>query len=820
MGDNRKMRTAQDEKELPFGRWRSAVASGAVLYAVGVVVVALWTASRSAQPLQSNIRYWNGVAHVFLVARGGVLDSAGVRPGDELLALDGASFSSGMELADRWQGHRPGDTARWTVRRGGGVLELEMKVESGLTASRVATVGIAIGVLLLVGAGTYALRPGTPATLLFLLFCMSSVISDASMLVSLAGTSWNERVLTFAYTMTSFFGPALLLHLFLIFPARGPLQRRLRVLLPAVYGAALLLGLVYYLPTVIPALTELLAAPAFHRVVSGAYDASVILAYLVSTVSLGTTAWRANDLKIRLQARLLFAGLALLVLLQIGLWELPLRLTGISLIPVETQALFDVIVPLCVAASIVRHRLFDINILVRFGLVYGLASAGAAAVFVAAVGGVGWLVHRIWPPLDPFIVAGAAAVSALVFTPIRRWVQEQVDRRLYSRRYSYRQAVRETASRLAGILDPAAAARFIRERVNALLEPAWSDVLVREEGGGPWRCLGGEEFEEPSWKDEDGFEELAAQLAGKESAFVPEDLELPAGRRVELAVPIRESGVTLGVLLLGGKALEAPYLPEDLDLLTTLAEMAGVVIRRGWLMEERALRERLAAVGSATSALAHELKNPVAAVKSSAAVLRRRLKDDPRSAELTEVIEGEMDRLERTIGDVLSYVRPGQATLSEVDLKVLVRQVASLLEDELAAAGMTIETRLDPATPRILADPDRLRRLLLNLLLNARQAMPTGGRIEVEVGPWRDATGRELGVEIIVLDRGTGFSDESLRRGFEPFFTTKKFGTGLGLANVHRIVREHGGEVSLANRGGGGAVVTVRLVRLPAQEPA
>jgi len=701
------------------------------------------------------------------------------------------------------------------VRRGDKVLELPTRVQTGLTPERLATAGLAILVLLGIGIGTYFLRPGTSETLLFLLFCTSTAINDASILVSLAGRSWNERLLTFAYTITGGLGPVLLLHLFLTYPYRGPIQRRLRVLLPPIYATAFLLGLIYYLPTVFPSLTELLAAPWLHRSVSSIYDLSVVLAYLGSTLSLGYTARRAMEPNVRLQARFLFAGLVTLLVLQVGLWEVPLRFQGISLIPLHTRALFDLIVPLFVATSIVRHRLFDINILVRYGLVYGLASAGAAAIFVAAVGGTGWMVHRYWPAFDPFIVAGSAALSALVFTPIRKWVQEQVDRHLYSRRYSYRRAVREASVRLAAILDPAAAARFIREWIQTILEPSWTEVFVRSGGTGAFLRFAGEEFEPLTDGTGQWLEKLESKIGEQKNTFVTPELTLGDGRRVELVVPVRESGTTLGVFLLGAKALDAPFLPEDFDLLTTLAEMTGVVIRRGWLMEERALRERLAAVGSATSALAHELKNPVAAVKSSAAVLRRRLREDPRGAELTIVIEQEMDRLERIIGDVLSYVRPGQPAVSEVDLKVLVKQLTPLLEAELAVGNIIIETYLDPDTPRILADPEQLRRLLLNLLLNARQAMPTGGTIEIELRPWRDATGHELGVEIGILDRGSGFTEESLQKAFEPFFTTKKLGTGLGLANVHRIVQAHGGEVLLANRASGGAAVTVHLARIP-----
>ncbi len=811
IGDNRGMVFPEAGHPGAGCRWRTALAAGALFYALAVVGTALVTAGGSPQPLQSNIRFWNGAAHVFLVARGGVLDRAGIRPGDDILALDGHRFRSGTDLGDRWQGQRPGATVRWTVRRNGRILELEARVGKGLAPGRLFPVGLSILLLLTVGAGSYLLRPGRPETLLFLLFCVSTAVSDACTVVSMGGTSWQGRILTFAYTMTSLAGPALLLHLFLIFPERGALQRRLRVLLPVTYGAAVFLGLVYYLPTVFPSLTGLLAAPELHRTASVAYDLSVVLAYLAGAVVLGSASHRAPAAAVRRQARLLFSALALLVMLQVFLWEVPLRWTGVSLIPVQSQALFDLVVPLAISAAIVRYHLFGINILVRYGLVYSLASVGAAAIFVAAVAAAGWFIHRSASARDTLITALAAAVSALAFAPIRRWVQETVDRRLYSRRYSYRGAVRETAERLAGILDTAAAARFLRDRIEALLEPSWAAVLVRAAGAGGWLRLGTDGFEAAS-----RIEVEAAERFLERDPDAPEHETAGEGEgRVALAVPIRESGETLGVLLLGPRPLDAPYLPEDLDLLTTLAGMAGPLIHRGRLLEEQALGERLAAVGAATSALAHELKNPVAAVKSSAAVLRRRLTGDPRSAELTEIIEQEMDRLERTIGDVLSWVRPGNTEPVELELGPLVEQLTTLLEHELASAGVTIESRVAPGTPRIVADPERIRRLLLNLLLNARQAMPTGGIIEVEVRPWYGAGGRTLGAEIAVLDRGTGFTPESLARAFEPFFTTRRLGTGLGLANVRRIAREHGGDASAANREGGGAVVTVRLARRP-----
>jgi signal transduction histidine kinase len=254
---------------------------------------------------------------------------------------------------------------------------------------------------------------------------------------------------------------------------------------------------------------------------------------------------------------------------------------------------------------------------------------------------------------------------------------------------------------------------------------------------------------------------------------------------------------------------------EDLEFLAALARLATPVLENARLVEESTARERLAMLGTATAAVVHELKNPLAAIRSTTAILRRRLRDDERGRELAGVVEEEVGRLEGSLLEVLSFVRPGRLEPAPVVVEDLVRQLASVVEVDLRRSGVDLKITVEPGVSVVRVEEERLRRALLNLILNAREAMPRGGTVEVAVSPWRSDGGPPRGAQITVNDSGPGFSDEALARAFEPFFSSKRLGTGLGLANVRRTVEEAGGEVRLANRPSGGAAVTLSLPALP-----
>jgi len=219
---------------------------------------------------------------------------------------------------------------------------------------------------------------------------------------------------------------------------------------------------------------------------------------------------------------------------------------------------------------------------------------------------------------------------------------------------------------------------------------------------------------------------------------------------------------------------------------------------------------RLAAIGQVAASIAHELRNPLGVINNATFYLRRQIREPaPKLAETLEIISQEVRAADRIITDLLEMSRGKSPSKTAVDLAALVHKTFGELE---RAPGMRLEVRIVPDPFLVDADPDQLRQVLANLLLNAMQAMPDGGRITV------DAL-RESGVDVItVLDEGPGVPADLRTRIFEPLFSTKTKGTGLGLTICRQILEYHGGAIWVAPAERG-AALRFRLPALPAPGP-
>jgi signal transduction histidine kinase len=219
---------------------------------------------------------------------------------------------------------------------------------------------------------------------------------------------------------------------------------------------------------------------------------------------------------------------------------------------------------------------------------------------------------------------------------------------------------------------------------------------------------------------------------------------------------------------------------------------------------ELARQSRLADIGQMASHVAHEVRNSLVPVTLYLSLLKRRLADDEGSREIVKKMAAGFTTLEATVSDLLQFTADRDPNWQRFEVRSLVEEVLASLAPQLAA--QSIETVLDvPERQTVTADRDMLRRAVLNLSLNALDAMPDGGRLFVTSfnGPG--------GLELEVADTGPGLSEQAQRRAFEPFFTTKSNGTGLGLAIVDRIAEVHGGDVAAANCPDGGAAFTIRI---------
>jgi signal transduction histidine kinase len=202
--------------------------------------------------------------------------------------------------------------------------------------------------------------------------------------------------------------------------------------------------------------------------------------------------------------------------------------------------------------------------------------------------------------------------------------------------------------------------------------------------------------------------------------------------------------------------------------------------------------------------VAHEVRNSLVPVTLYLSLLRRRLGDDPGSCDVLDKIAAGFTAVDACINDLLHFTADRDPRLEFIDVRRLVEEVLAGLKPQLDGQGIDAIVTLDHS-PWLFADREMLRRALLNLALNALDAMPDGGRLFITAceGP--------RGFELEIADTGEGLSDEARSRAFEPFFSTKSHGTGLGLAIVGRIAEVHGGVCLAQNCPDGGAAFTLRL---------
>jgi signal transduction histidine kinase len=215
---------------------------------------------------------------------------------------------------------------------------------------------------------------------------------------------------------------------------------------------------------------------------------------------------------------------------------------------------------------------------------------------------------------------------------------------------------------------------------------------------------------------------------------------------------------------------------------------------------------KLTALGRLTSGVAHEVKNPLNAMTIHLELLKEKLDDSPDEVQQSlDVIGSEIRRLDRVVQRFLRFIRPEELSVKLIDMNALLTDVASLLEAEWKEGGIAFAFQFDPSLPLIPADEELLRQAFLNILLNACQAMPNGGKVKM-------STEREDGfVNVSIADTGVGIAPEDLDKIFRLYYTTKPGGSGIGLSMVYRIVQMHDGVIDVFSGADQGTTLTVRL---------
>jgi PAS domain S-box-containing protein len=254
----------------------------------------------------------------------------------------------------------------------------------------------------------------------------------------------------------------------------------------------------------------------------------------------------------------------------------------------------------------------------------------------------------------------------------------------------------------------------------------------------------------------------------------------------------------------------APLVTREFDVIGRIIILDDMTDRVE-LESQLAQAEKLSSIGLLAAGVAHEVNTPLAVISSYAQMLSKQLQGDERRSALLEKITNQTFRASEIVNNLLNFSRTGSSEFTEVDVNKVVTDTLALLEHQFKTAHVKVEQHLTPSLPKIYGNTGKLQQVFLNLFLNAKDAMPSGGTLTV-------GSTNGHAVEVQVRDTGSGIAPEHIRRIYDPFFTTKKSprqghsgGTGLGLAVTYGIIQEHAGKIRVESEPGAGTQFTMEF---------
>ncbi len=283
-----------------------------------------------------------------------------------------------------------------------------------------------------------------------------------------------------------------------------------------------------------------------------------------------------------------------------------------------------------------------------------------------------------------------------------------------------------------------------------------------------------------------------------------------------LVIPLQSNWGTNGILLVGRKLDNSGFTNEDKEFLLLLSGQMAVALENARLYEaeKRAIAdlqatqeqlvhsERLAALGEMSAKIAHEINNPLGIIKNYLMLIQKAQEKPSESAKYVEIVGQEIERITGIVRELLQLHQPQQADYKEINVLNVLEEVITFLTPQFTQAKIKCTRNFAPNSPQVEASAENLKQVFINVLLNAVDAMPEGGSIDIL------AFNHEGKLRIRIQDSGPGVSKENLPHIFEPFFTTKEAGkgTGLGLAVCYSILQKHHGTIRFKNTEKGGCV--------------
>ncbi len=532
---------------------------------------------------------------------------------------------------------------------------------------------------------------------------------------------------------------------------------------------------------------------------------------------------------VRLQIKYCFVGMFLTACIGVAA-NLFLPMVGISRHNWLGPS-FTVIYVGFAAYSIVRYRLMDINIVFKKGTTYILL---LLLLFVPSFLFI-VLSQKVFfdkiSYLFSVVIVALLFLITILFYRIKPRTERAVEQVLFKKLYDYRETLAEFSKAMVSILDLQSLSKKIIDTITQTMGVQKASLFLWDDEKGSYSL-----FESKNIRMADSAPQLSKDnplpryLQKAKQIIVREELAKGVHLQelndvvnemslieADVSIPFISKRQLIGMINLSHKFTRDIYSHEDIELLSTLANQTAVAIENARLYEDlkrsksyirRA--DRLASLGTLTAGLAHEIRNPLVAIKTLTQLLPDRLDDEEFRDQFLKIASGEVDRISSLVNELLDFARPSDPKLDFENINTILDGMILLVSTETKKKQIAIAKNYASDLPFVQIDREQIKQVFLNILLNAIQATSENGKITVKTRSFIKSGGEPY-IQVECTDTGCGIQPEHIEEIFNPFFTTKNTGSGLGLSISHQIVQDHLGYIDVESQWGKGSSFFINL---------
>jgi len=484
-----------------------------------------------------------------------------------------------------------------------------------------------------------------------------------------------------------------------------------------------------------------------------------------------------------------------------------------------------------VSYAIIKHRLMDINIVLKKGTTYVLLLLLLfIPSFILILIGQKIFYGKI-NYLFTVMMFSVLFLAAILFHRIKPATEKAVESFLFKDRYNYRETLGKFSKAMVNILDLQSLLKRIIETITQTMGVDKASLFLLDDEKGGYNLFESKNIKMhapipflpkgaplPVYLQKMGEIVVREELA--KGANIPElngVIQQMSLLETEASIPLISKKQLIGMINLSHKFNKDVYYHEDIELLTTLANQAAIAIENARLFEDlkrsksyirRA--DRLASLGTLTAGLAHEIRNPLVAIKTLTQLLPERLEDEEFRNHFLSIAAGEVDRISHLINELLDFARPSTPKLEFEDVNSILDGMILLVSTESKKKQIHIDKQYAPDLPSVKVDREQIKQVFLNVLLNAIEATPENGEITVKTRSFLKPGGEPY-LQVEFKDTGCGIPHEYLEEIFNPFYTTKTTGSGLGLSISNQIILDHKGYIDVESQVSEGTSFVINL---------